>query len=65
MIKEMGKLSPAKIEKLIKMGRMVPVIQEKDGQFYLVGYKRKAKSRKTDNVLLPEPELIQVPNQTK
>lgn len=59
----MGKLSPTKIEKLVNMGRMVPVIQEKDGNFYLVGYKRKSRSRKNDTAMLPEPQLIQMPNQ--
>jgi hypothetical protein len=59
----MGKLSPAKLEKLIKQGRMVPIIQQKGKEYYLVGYRRKATSRKNDTALLPEPQLIQVPNQ--
>ena len=57
----MSRLSPKKIETLIKKGRLVPLIQERDGKFYLVGYTRKKTSRKNDRMMLPEPELLQVP----
>jgi hypothetical protein len=60
----MGKVSPKKIEELIKKGRLVPVIQTtNEGKHFLVGYKRKSTSRKSrDNFTLPIPEEIQVPN---
>jgi hypothetical protein len=60
----MGKVSPKKIEELIKKGRLVPIIQSNnEGKHFLVGYKRKSTSRKSkDTFMLPEPEEIQVPN---
>lgn len=63
----MGKVSPKKIEELIKKGRLVPVIQStNEGKHFLVGYKRKSTSRKSkDTFMLPEPEEIQVPNFSK
>jgi len=58
----MGKLSPLKIEKLVNQGRLVPLIERKeDGNFYLVGYTRKKTSRKNDRIMLPEPQMLQVP----
>ncbi len=59
----MGKVSPKKIENLIKKGRLVPIIQSTpDGKHFLTGYKRKGTSRKSnDTFMLPEPEEIQVP----
>jgi hypothetical protein len=55
----MGKMSPDKIRKLALQGRLVPVIEQReDGKNYLIGYKRKAGSRKNDSFLLPEPELL-------
>jgi hypothetical protein len=64
----MGKMSPARIEKLIKQGRLVPVIKStQDGKHYLLGYRRKGESRKakTDSYLLPEPEEITLPENFK
>lgn len=63
----MGKVSPKKIEDLIKKGRLVPIIQSTpEGKHFLVGYKRKSTSRKSkDTFMLPEPEEIQVPNFSK
>jgi hypothetical protein len=63
----MGKVSPKKIEDLIKKGRLVPVIQTtNEGKHFLVGYKRKGTSRKSrDTFTLPIPEEIQVPNFSK
>jgi len=60
----MSKLSPTAMEKLIKKGRLVPVInQDQKGNYYLVGYTRKKNSRKNDKIMLPEPELINVPKE--
>ena len=59
----MSKISPDKIRKLALQGRLVPIITEKDGKHYLMGYKRKATSRKKDSFLLPEPE--ELPNTSK
>jgi hypothetical protein len=64
----MGKMSPDRIQKLIKQGRLVPVINTSmDGKHYLVGYKRKGTSRKakTDSYLLPQPEEIKAPDNFK
>jgi len=64
----MGKISPANIQKLIKKGRLVPIIKStNDGKHYLVGYRRKAESRKarTDSFLLPTPEEITLPENFK
>jgi len=55
-----NRMSASSIRKLALKGRLVPIIQEKDGKHYLVGYRRKAESRKKDSFLLPEPELINV-----
>jgi uncharacterized protein (DUF4213/DUF364 family) len=52
-------MSPDKIRKLAMMGRLVPIIKSTDdGKHYLLGYKRKATSRKKENYMLPEPELL-------
>ena len=63
----MGKVSPNKIKDLIKKGRLVPIIKsESNGKHLLVGYRRKATSRKhKDTFMLPEPEEIQIPNFSK
>jgi hypothetical protein len=64
----MGKMNPSNIEKLIKKGRLVPVIKStQDGKHFLIGYKRKSTSRKakTDSYLLPEPEEIKLPESFK
>lgn len=57
----MSTLSPKNIEKLIKKGRLVPLIKEENDKFYLIGYTRKSISRKNDKLMLPEPELLQTP----
>lgn len=57
----MSKMSPKNIEKLIKKGRLVPLIREEDNKFYLIGYTRKSTSRKNDKLMLPQPELLQTP----
>jgi len=64
----MSKISPKTIEKLIKQGRLVPVIKStNDGKHYLVGYRRKSTSRKakTDVLTLPAPEEIELPENFK
>jgi hypothetical protein len=64
----MGKMNPNNIMKLVKQGRLVPVINKmQDGKYYLIGYKRKGTSRKakTDSFLLPTPEEINVPENFK
>jgi hypothetical protein len=62
----MGKVSPKKIEQLVRKGRLVPLIdQQNDGKHYLVGYARKSSSRKSDRFMLPQPELINVPDMDK
>jgi hypothetical protein len=64
----MGKMSPDSIQKLIKQGRLLPVIKSThDGKHYLMGYKRKGSSRKakTDSFLLPNPEEITLPDNFK
>jgi len=64
----MGKTSPDNIQKLIKQGRLIPVIKStQDGKHYLIGYKRKATSRKakTNSFMLPQPEEITLPENFK
>jgi hypothetical protein len=64
----MGKMSPANIQKLIKKGRLVPIIKStNDGNHLLMGYRRKSESRKakTDTFLLPNPEEITLPENFK
>lgn len=61
-------MKPENIQKLIKQGRLVPVIKStQDGKHFLIGYKRKSTSRKaeTDSFLLPEPEEIKLPGNIK
>jgi len=54
----MSKISPDKIKKLALQGRIVPVIEERDGKHYLLGYKRKSSSRKKESYMLPVPEEL-------
>ena len=64
----MGKMNPDNIQKLIKQGRLVPVIKStQDGKHFLIGYKRKGASRKakTDSYLLPHAEEIKLPENFK
>jgi hypothetical protein len=64
----MSKMSPDNIMKLVKKGRLVPVIKStQDGKHYLIGYKRKSTSRKakTDSFMLPQPEEITLPENFK
>jgi predicted ATP-dependent protease len=64
----MSKMSPDNIQKLIRQGRLVPVIKSmQNGKHYLIGYKRKGNSRKakTDSYLLPQPEEITLPENFK
>lgn len=57
----MSKFTPEKIRKLAMQGRLVPIIKSTDdGKHYLMGYRRKASSRKKESYLLPEPEIINV-----
>lgn len=61
-------MSPDNIQKLIRQGRLVPVIKSmQNGKHYLIGYKRKGNSRKakTDSYLLPQPEEITLPENFK
>jgi hypothetical protein len=61
-------MSPANIQKIIKKGRLVPIIKStNDGKHLLMGYRRKAESRKakTDTFLLPNPEEISLPENFK
>ena len=61
-------MNPDNIMKLVKQGRLVPVINKmQDGKYYLIGYKRKGTSRKakTDSYMLPAPEEIKVPDDLK
>jgi hypothetical protein len=57
----MSTMTPKNIEKLIKKGRLVPLIKEENDKFYLIGYTRKSTSRKNDKLMLPQPELLQTP----
>ena len=64
----MSKPSPKNIEKLIKQGRLIPIIKStNDGKHYLVGYRRKVTSSKarTDFFTLPTPEEIKLPENFK
>jgi hypothetical protein len=64
----MGKMSINNIQKLIKKGRLVPIIKStNDGKHFLMGYRRKADSRKAkvDSFLLPNPEEITLPENFK
>lgn len=61
-------MSPDNIMKLVKKGRLTPVIKStQDGKHYLIGYKRKSTSRKskTDSYTLPVPEEITLPENFK
>jgi len=59
----MGKVSYKKIQKLIKMGRLVPIIKSNEKEeYFLVGYKRKSvrSSKSNEAFLLPEPQKLTV-----
>jgi hypothetical protein len=54
----MSKMTPEKIRKLALKGRLVPIIEQRNGKHYLLGYGRKETSRKSDKYMLPEPEEL-------
>jgi len=61
-------MSVTSIQKLIKKGRLVPIIKStNDGKHFLMGYRRKSESRKakTDSFMLPNPEEITLPENFK
>lgn len=61
-------MTPDNIRKLILKGRLVPLIKStNDGKHFLMGYRRKATSRKarTDSYMLPNPEEITLPENFK
>ena len=51
-------MTPDKIRKLALKGRLVPIIEQRNGKSYLLGYGRKATSRKNEQYMLPEPEEL-------
>jgi len=61
-------MNPDNIMKLVKQGRLIPIIKSmQNGKHYLIGYKRRATSRKakTDSYMLPVPEEINIPESFK
>lgn len=59
----MSNISPDKIRKLVLQGRITPIIEQKDGKQYLLGYKRKSTSRKKESYMLPIPQELNVNQQ--
>ena len=54
----MSKMTPDKIRKLALKGRLVPIVEQRNGKMYLIGYGRKATSRKREQYMLPEPQEL-------
>jgi hypothetical protein len=58
-------MSPQKINKLVIQGRLVPILEKtKDGKVMILGYRRKGKSRKSNQVIqFAQPQ--EIPELTK
>jgi hypothetical protein len=54
-----NKISPATINKLVLKGRLLPILETKDGKTYIHGYRRKNGSRKSnENVMFTQPQEL-------
>jgi hypothetical protein len=53
------------IEKLVKQGRLLPIIAKSGDDLALIGYRRKTTSRKANQrpILLPKPFVLKKPDQ--
>jgi hypothetical protein len=53
------------IEKLVKQGRLLPIIAKSGDDLALIGYRRKTTSRKAKQrpILLPRPFVLKKPEQ--
>ena len=51
------------IEKLVKQGRLLPIIAKSGDDLALIGYRRKTTSRKANQspILLPRPFVLKKP----
>jgi hypothetical protein len=54
-----------KIERLVKQGRLIPIIAKSGDDLALIGYRRKTTSRKANQqpILLPRPFVLKKPEQ--
>jgi len=54
-----------KIERLVKQGRLIPIIAKSGDDLALIGYRRKTTSRKAKQqpILLPRPFVLKKPEQ--
>ena len=54
-----------KIERLVKQGRLIPIIAKSGDDLALIGYRRKTTSRKAKQrpILLPKPFVLKKPEQ--
>jgi hypothetical protein len=53
-----------KIERLVKQGRLLPIIAKSGDDLALIGYRRKTTSRKANRqpILLPRPFVLKKPD---
>jgi hypothetical protein len=53
-----------KIERLVKQGRLIPIIAKSGDDLALIGYRRKTTSRKANQrpILLPRPFVLKKPD---
>ena len=53
-----------KIERLVKQGRLLPIIAKSGDDLALIGYRRKTTSRKAGQkpILLPRPFVLKKPD---
>jgi len=53
-----------KIERLVKQGRLIPIIAKSGDDLALIGYRRKTTSRKAKQqpILLPTPFVLKKPD---
>jgi hypothetical protein len=58
-------MNNAKIEQLVKQGRLLPIIAKSGDDLALIGYRRKTTSRKAKQqpILLPRPFVLKKPEQ--
>jgi hypothetical protein len=54
----------AKLERLVKQGRLLPIIAKSGDDLALIGYRRKTTSRKANQqpILLPRPFVLKKPD---
>jgi hypothetical protein len=59
-------MSPQKVNKLVMQGRLVPILQKtEDGKVMILGYRRKGKSRKSNQVIqFAQPQEVPELSQT-